>query len=384
MISNKSVNKNTELLRSAFKEYYFRYSKNIQIPTRIHEREFGYMKFGSGMVRHLAFRNVGELLATLIKEVPSDVYCSNAYYRFPTHALQEKQWLGADLIFDVDVKDLHLPCDPTHSYFFCANCRNVSESESKLCPSCNNATILHQISIPCRKCNVALKREIKHLIDLLTDDLGVEEKSIESYFSGNNGFHLHILDKTFHSLDSQARSDIVNYIIGRGIITESIGVRKRPGDGFLIKFPRSGLSYGWRRRVANKLGIDQSSKSKLSSIVQQEGGYYGFKEKLVKMTKEMGVRIDPVVTTDIHRVFRMSGTLNSKSGFIKMKCTDLESFDPSIDACLLGDKEVPVETKASIKLKLKHQSFNIKKKIMTRLPLYAAVYLICKGLADAV
>jgi DNA primase small subunit len=102
------------------------------------------------------------------------------------------------------------------------------------------------------------------------------------------------------------------------------------------------------------------------------------------MTKEMGVRIDPVVTTDIHRVFRMSGTLNSKSGFIKMKCTDLELFDPSIDACLLGDKEVPVETKASIKLKLKHQSFNIKKKIMTRLPLYAAVYLICKGLADAV
>src|ERR687885_2862260 len=224
MISNKSVNKNTDLLKSAFKEYYFRYSKNIQVPTRIHEREFGYMRFGSGMVRHIAFRNVGELLATLIKEVPSDVYCSNAYYRFPTHTLQEKQWLGADLIFDIDAKDLHLPCEPTHSYFVCTNCSDVQDSRNELCPSCN-AGKLTQTILPCNKCNYALKKEVKHLADLLMNDLGIKEQSIHIYFSGNNGYHIHVLDDEFHRLDSQARSDIVGYLMGNDIMAESIGVR---------------------------------------------------------------------------------------------------------------------------------------------------------------
>jgi DNA primase small subunit len=85
MISTKSAEKSTTLVRSAFREYYFKYSKIIEVPERIDEREFGYRQFGSGgMFRHLEFRNIGELLATLIKDVPSDVYCSNAYYRFPT------------------------------------------------------------------------------------------------------------------------------------------------------------------------------------------------------------------------------------------------------------------------------------------------------------
>ncbi|HET7390906.1 MAG TPA: hypothetical protein VFJ51_08800, partial [Nitrososphaeraceae archaeon] len=84
-INNNSYEKNIVLLRSAFREYYFKHSKIIEIPERIEEHEFGFMLFGAGMIRHLAFGNIGELLAKLIKEVPSDVYCSNAYYRFPTY-----------------------------------------------------------------------------------------------------------------------------------------------------------------------------------------------------------------------------------------------------------------------------------------------------------
>ena len=59
--------------------------------------------------RHFSFRNIGELLAILIREAPSDIYCSNGFYRFPTYPMQEKQWGGADLIFDIDAKDLQLP-----------------------------------------------------------------------------------------------------------------------------------------------------------------------------------------------------------------------------------------------------------------------------------
>jgi DNA primase small subunit len=381
-MNNNSYEKNIVLLRSAFREYYFKHSKIIEIPERIEEHEFGFMLFGAGMIRHLAFRNIGELLATLIKEVPSDVYCSNAYYRFPTYDMHEKHWMGADLIFDIDAKDLHLPCELMHSYIICANCGEPQEIETDVCIYCKTGKLNH-VSIPCSKCNYGLKKEVKHLVDLLISDLGIKEKTIRIYFSGNNGYHIHISDKEFYRLDSQARSDIMSYLIGNDIMTESIGIRKAEAssDGFLVKFPKSGIMYGWRRRIAQKLGIDQASTTKLRNIVQQKGGYSRFKTELLKMAKDMGVRIDPQVTMDVHRVFRMAGTINSKSGLTKIRCNnEIESFDPLNDACLLSDKEVNVEMKIPIKLKLRGQSFKIRKET-TKIPVYAAVYLICKGLA---
>ncbi|HEY6166295.1 MAG TPA: DNA primase small subunit domain-containing protein [Nitrososphaeraceae archaeon] len=374
--------KNIALLRNAFREYYFKHSKIIEVPERMEEHEFGYMQFGSGMIRHLAFRNIGELLARLIKDIPSDVYCSNAYYRFPTYDMQEKQWMGADLIFDIDAKDLHLPCELLHTYFICTNCREVQETKTEICMYCKTGKLNH-VSIPCNKCNHALKKEVRRLADLLIYDLGIKEKAIQIYFSGNNGYHIHISDNEFHRLNSQARSDIIGYLIGNDMTTESIGVRKAgvSSDGFLIKFPKGGMMYGWRNRIAQKLGVDQSSITKLRNIVQQKGGYSGFKAELLKMTKDMGVKIDPQVTMDVHRVFRMAGTINSKSGLTKMKChNEIESFDPLNDACLLSDKEVNVEMKVPIKVKLRGQSFNLGKET-ARLPVYAAAYLICKGLA---
>src|SRR5690348_1197899 len=269
--------KNIALLRNAFREYYFKYSRIIEVPERMEKHEFGYMQFGSGMIRHLAFRNIGELLARLIKDIPSDVYCSNAYYRFPTYDMQEKQWLGADLIFDIDAKDLHLPCEPNHSYFICTTCGEVQEEKYNVrsCLSCKNERLTH-VSIPCNKCNYGLKKQVKRLIDLLVHDLGIKEKAIQVYFSGNNGYHINISDSEFHRLDSQARADIVGYLIGNDMMTESIGVRKTSSssssnnhDGFQIKFPKGGMMYGWRRRIAYKLGIDQSSITKLCNIVRQ-------------------------------------------------------------------------------------------------------------------
>ena len=379
MIKGKDMDKSIALVKNSFREYYFKHSKNIGIPTHMKEREFGYNQFSSGIVRHLSFKTIGELLAVLIREAPSDIYCSNAIYRFPTYPIQEKQWVGADLIFDIDAKDLHLPCEQTHSYFLCTNCGEVSERNVNSCPKCDFSKLNH-ISVPCNKCVLSLKKEVMKLVNLLITDLGIKKSCIEVYFSGNNGFHLHILDNRFNLLDSRARADIVGYLMGIGMMAESIGVRKR-SEGVLIKFPKSGLSYGWRKRIANKLGIDQLSTVKLNNIVQQKGGYDGFKEELSILTRQSGVRIDPHVTTDIHRIFRMPGTLNSKSGLTKMRCDDLELFDPFLNACILGENEVNVEAKVHLNLKLKGQSFKIKKQT-ERLPLYVAVYLICKGIGE--
>jgi DNA primase small subunit len=383
---NKSIeNESITLVKDAFREYYFNHINLLETPEHIEQHEFGYVPFGSGMIRHLSFKNKGDLIATLIHEVPTDFYCSNAYYRFPTYSMKEKQWLGADLIFDIDAGDLQLPCELSHSYFICTRCKEVSAARSDACESCKN-TGLNKTSIPCNKCIIALKKEVRHLTTVLTNDLGIEEKFITIHFSGNNGFHIVATDKSFDLLGAEARSDIVSYLTGTNMMTESIGVRKgrdRSGNDFLIKFPKSGLSYGWRKRIADRLGIEQASVLKLNNIVQRDGGYEGFKAELAKMTKSLGVKIDPQVTMDVHRIFRMPGTINSKSGLIKMRCNDLESFDPMAHSCLLGDKHVKVKTNVSseIYFKLKGKSFRLKDEII-ELPLFAAVYLVCKGLAE--
>lgn len=261
----------------------------------------------------------------------------------------------------------------------------VSNAKYDVCESCKSTT-LNRTSIPCNKCIFALKKEVRRLTAVLTNDLGIEEKSVLVHFSGNNGFHIVASDKSFHLLGPEARSDIVSYLTGTNMMTESIGVRKgrdRSGSDFLIKFPKSGISYGWRKLIADKLGIDQASVVKLNNVVQRNGGYEGFKAELGKMAKSLGVKVDPQVTMDVHRIFRMPGTINSKSGLVKMRCNDLESFDPLNDSCLLGDKYVKVKTNISsqINFKLRGESFRLKEKIV-ELPLFAAVYLVCKGLAE--
>ena len=386
-MTESALAKTISVVRNAFRGYYFKPDR-IEAPDKIEQREFGYMQFGQpGMVRHLSFKSLKELTATIMKEVPSDIYCSNAYYCFPTRPMEEKQWLGADLIFDIDGKDLHLACVPSHSYLVCLGCGHASapapdEKREYSCPACGSKKS-DNVSIPCAKCIDGSKKEVKRLVEFLTGDLGMQQDDIHVYFSGNNGFHIQISDSEYIPLDPQARSDLAGYLSGAGLMAESVGVRKGNAENlFLIKFPKSGLAYGWRGRVVDRLNIDSSSKIKLQHIVEQKGGYTPFKVDLDRMARDMGVRIDPQVTTDVHRVFRLPGTLNSKSGLVKLRCSELDSFDPFVDACLLGDGRVSVRVKTQVKLKLRSKSFNISKE-SAELPAFAAVYLICKGLAEA-
>jgi DNA primase small subunit len=389
MREDKSAVNTILTLKKVFREYYFNQSKAVEEPFRIDQREFGYMQFGQpGMLRHLSFKSMKELDAVLVKEAPSDVYCSNAYYEFPTgQPMQEKHWLGADLIFDIDGKDLRMPCVPSHSYPVCIECGAASpprhdEERPYSCSSCGSNKADY-VSIPCSKCIDGSRREANRLIDFLLFDLGLDRSAITIYFSGNNGFHVHINDEGYISLDPQARSDLVSYVCGTGLILESIGVRKSNMEkSFFIKFPKSGLAYGWRRRIAEKLKIDMTSTIKFKNIVNQYGGYDTFKIEFERLVKEMGVKIDPQVTTDVHRIFRMPGTLNSKSGLSKTKCTDLFSFDPFVDACLLGDNIINIRLKSPVRFRIKKNIFNISKE-SAELPAYAAVYLMCKGLAVA-
>ena len=57
-------------------------------------------------------------------------------------------------------------------------------------------------------------------------------------------------------------------------------------------------------------------------------GYSSFQKILDDVSQQIGVKIDPNVTMDIHRIFRLPGSINSKSGLTKILCTDITKFDP--------------------------------------------------------
>ncbi len=96
--------------------------------------------------------------------------------------MQEKEWLGAELIFDLDADHI--------------------EGANKM----TYAQILDEV-----------KKHTLRLINVLMDDFGFTEDNIHLYFSGGRGYHVHIESDAVYQLDSDARREIGDYIRIEGI-----------------------------------------------------------------------------------------------------------------------------------------------------------------------
>ncbi|HWY33774.1 MAG TPA: DNA primase small subunit domain-containing protein [Nitrosopumilaceae archaeon] len=370
------LEKNINFVEAALKEYYFNNFELIHVPSRTSEREFGYQKFNSGMTRHLTIKNDKDLHFLLMTQMPSDVYCSNACYSFPNLPMSEKDWKEAELIFDIDAKDLKLDCRKNHTCFKCNSCQCINEQSSK-CIKCNSDKF-DVISVTCQNCISETKKEVQKLVQVLTEDLAINKEKILVYFSGNEGFHVHIENSEYQTLDSRERADLADYIMFNGVIPETLGINRQ--NNSKMSLPDIGEK-GWRGRVAREIF---GTKSKRPKIIQEIllGGYSAFQSRLEEMRHTIGVRIDPKVTMDIHRIFRLGGSINSKSGLSKILCKDLENFDPFSDACLLGDEKVEVLANCPISFRLKNKKYGPYVGETISVPKHAAVYMICKGLAD--
>jgi len=223
---------NIKFLEDSFKKYYFNHFNLIFTPQRTSEREFGYQKFNSGFFnRHISLKDDKELHLLFMQNIPSDVYCSNAYYAFPNSPMNEKDWKEADLIFDIDAKDLDLPCRKNHVVSICNECNEISKDTNQ-CVKCNS-TKLEKKSLPCKLCINASKIEVNKLSNILIDDLGIDKENIHVYFSGNEGFHVYVFNSQFQKMGSKERSELVDYIMFRGAIPETFGMKKfKPNRSF--------------------------------------------------------------------------------------------------------------------------------------------------------
>ena len=139
-----------KFLEETFKQYYFDHFDFIHVPDRSQEREYGYKKFNSGMIRHISLKTDKDLHLMLMTNVPSDVFCSNACYSFPNLPMSEKDWKEADLIFDIDAKDLNLSCRKDHTCIKCLSCGEISLLQD-VCPKCKSNK-LDLLSLPCQNC----------------------------------------------------------------------------------------------------------------------------------------------------------------------------------------------------------------------------------------
>ncbi len=366
-----------KFLEETFKQYYFDHFDFIHIPDRSLEREYGYKKFNSGMIRHISLKTDKDLHLMLMTNVPSDVFCSNAYYSFPNLPMAEKDWKEADLIFDIDAKDLNLSCRKDHTCIKCISCGEISLLQD-VCPKCKSNK-LDLLSLPCQNCISGVKKEVLNLIKILTNDLQIDDENVRISFSGNEGFHLYVANSFYNQLGSKERGDLIDYIMFRRAIPERFGFKKE--NPSRLSFPELDEA-GWRGRVAKELFGSKSKRSKaITKIISN--GYFAYQQILEEMGKHsIGIKIDPNVTVDIHRIFRLEGSLNSKSGLAKLACENIEKFNPYVEACLIDDKPVEVSANSPIEFRLKNRKFGPYTNEKVFVPKYVAVYMLCKGIAS--
>jgi DNA primase small subunit len=366
-----------KFLEETFKQYYFDHFDFIHIPDRSLEREYGYKKFNSGMVRHISLKTDKDLHLMLMTNVPSDVFCSNAYYTFPNLPMAEKDWKEADLIFDIDAKDLNLSCRKDHTCVKCLSCGEVSLLHDT-CPKCKSNK-LDLLSLTCDNCISGVKKEVLNLIKILTNDLQIDDKNVRTSFSGNEGFHLYVANSSYNQLGSKERGDLIDYIMFRRVMPERFGFKKE--NPLRHTFPELDEA-GWRGRVAKELFGSKSKRSKAITKIISNGklAYQQILEEIGK--NSIGIKIDPNVTVDIHRIFRLEGSLNSKSGLAKLACENIERFDPYTETCLIDDSSVEVSANFPIEFRLKNTKFGPYTNEKVSVPKYAAAYMLCKGIAS--
>lgn len=357
------------LVTGAIKKYYLDCYDQVPQPPDMPAREFGYQAVGGGqMIRHLSYADMRALRVMLVGTAPSDVYCSNARYRFPSLGMKEKSWIDASLIFDIDAKDLALPCREGHSIGICSECSRVFAASIPACPACASTKKTIR-SLPCTKCTDAALEEVEKLERILVDDLGIDTKSITTYFSGNEGFHVHIEPGSFDELGARERGELVDYIMFKGAIPAAYGVPRTQSAKKNIPVTKDP---GWQGRFVREYGVDNTKKA-------AKEGYEKFQNALA--TKGIGARIDHQVTADVHRIFRLPGSINGKSGLAKVLVPKGSTFSPYKDACLLDSRKVTVKAECPHKFSLSGKRFGPYDQTEQSVELYAAVYMICKGFA---
>lgn len=374
-------------IKRKFFTYYLK--PNIEFPDRFDRREYAFI-IDDVMHRHISFSSKDSLLSYLKINVPMHCYYSSAYYKEPSaESMQDKKWMGAELIFDLDAD--HLP-----------HVTNLSYEEA-----------LDEV-----------KKELKKLLSFLIEDFGFREKEISIYFSGGRGYHCHVINKEILTLTSKERREIVDYIMARGIDIDEVvkerKIEKRMGGKIYFDktyeiFPQQG---GWKGRIAREIirFLKRIKEMERENAIEMLMQFEGIGKKLAeeiydklsderlrrieegridqgkafkKIANSLAIRLsvtlqsgaDEPVTADIKRLIRLPGSLHGKTGLMvkKINIDELDEFNPLNDAIVFGDDLVEIKILKPFKIKMMENEYNLKKGSV-KVPEYLAVFLVGRGI----
>ena len=398
-----------------FNEFYSDPCTKIPAPSAIQEREFAFFLLKERiMVRHRSAASLNGLRALLCETKPSDVYHSCAYYENPEAEMEKKGWLGADLVFDIDADHIPTSCDKVHDEWTCKTCGACGTANPpEKCAKCGGQKFDAR-TWPCERCIDSAREETRKLLEMLEGDFGFSDSDLRVFFSGHRGYHVHVETDAIRTLDGMARKEMVDYITGLGL---NLSRRAKVGsDGKaasrvfgLHKFGRYGrLKQDMRKfiEIATKddlvnAGIKGGASAAILQYKQQVlercigkemwDSVIGVKDetwfKIAEYLTNLEISvIDTVVTTDVHRLIRMNGTLHGKTGLKKVEfpAADLMKFDPFTEAVAFKEGKTKVSVSCAPQFRLGENTFGPFTNEKVELPTAAAVLLICKGRAEAV
>lgn len=368
------------------------------------------------MVRHKGFKNVKDLGSFLKMIVPSDVYYSSAYYERPEEKMEEKGWMGADLIFDIDADHIPTPCEKDHDKWVCKKCGAVGRGVTpRKCPACGEQKF-DEKTWPCEICLGSAKTETMKLVDFLMRDFGFSPEEMEVSFSGHRGYHVCVESGGVQALDQMARKEIVDYVIGIGLEPRfhGLGVRsemksriltgpdlndsgwsgriaKGTYEFLLSATPEELQQIGLRKKTVDTLikhreTLLESWKGKGPWGIIKDVGVESWKKIAQHGIEKQSAKIDTVVTTDIHRLLRLSNTLHGKTGLRKVMVpiTGIEHFDPFKSAVAFKEGTVSVTVADAPQFRLGDETYGPYQEETIELPTAAALLLLCKGRAKMV
>ncbi len=358
------------------------------------------------MLRHRGFKRAEAFRDSLKDLSPSDVYYSCAYYSTPEEEMSAKGWTGADLVFDIDADHIPTPCKKKHDTWRCRNCGTVGQgAKPKECSKCAGQKF-DVVRWPCEICLEVAKKETIKLIEVLDADFGFSPNKLKLAFSGHRGYHVHVENEAIRTLSATARKEIVDYMMGIGLEPTLQGFDFRRGAGPSLE------DFGWKGRLARaayeSLTSTQEQHEKTGSkkgkavLQQKERTLERWKGKgpwiivgklsssnwnkiIHEAIERQSVKIDTVVTMDIHRLIRLSNTLHGETGLKKVEfaADEIERFDPLKSAIAFTQGTIRVEVAEAPSFRLGESVYGPFKDQRAEPPTAAAMLLLCKGVAKA-
>ncbi len=395
--------------RGLFGRYYR--EQEVPPPERLTRREFAAFPFAAEtlMRRHAAVRGPEELHRFLEQEVPRHVYYSTAYYRHPAEpSMAQKEWLGADLIFDLDADHLR---------------------------GAERLDYPGQLRL--------VKQRLRDLVeDFLLGDFGVDPRAMEIVFSGGRGYHVHVREERFLSLSSPERRELVDYLSGQGFDPASAIERRREDGARAVgeatgRLPRTRRlaepdAPGWRGRTTRALlgrlagwaaGTSDACAREIEELLvaagrapreaRREAAHLARRlvdkggaarivgdrelavpkddvpdELLEALLRSVAITMqgetDAPVTTDVHRLIRLPRSLHGGTGLVvrPVSLERLADFDPFRDATVAWEGSVPLTYAIDANYPFATGEVRARAGGSDELPTASAAFLVLRGEAE--